>query len=105
MPFATQPRAEETTPQDKRRITIAVATLIVVVAAVSIWAALRPDAYGGSSNGCVTVTMPSSTGGALIHDCDGAAKTLCKHAFTATDKISLLTRPQCRLAGITPPIP
>ncbi len=100
MPFATQPRAEETTPRDKRRITIAVAVLIVVVAAVSIWAALRPGAYGASSNGCITVNMPSSTGGALIHDCGDAARTLCKHAFAASDKISLLTRPQCRMAGL-----
>jgi hypothetical protein len=102
MPFATQPRAEQATPRDKRRILIVVAALVVIVAAVSIWAAVRPGAYGSSGNGCVTVSMPSSTGGALIHDCGGAAKTLCKHAFTASDKISLLTRPQCRLAGLAP---
>jgi F0F1-type ATP synthase assembly protein I len=102
MPFATQPRAEEATPRDKRRILIAVAALVVVVAAVSIWAAVRPGAYGSSGNGCVTVNMASSTGGALIHDCGSAAKTLCRHAFTASDKISLLTRPQCRLAGLAP---
>ena len=102
MPFATQPRAEEATPRDKRRILIAVAMLIVVVAAVSIWAAGRPGAYGSSGHGCVTVSMASSTGGALIHDCGSAAKTLCRHAFTASDKISMLTRPQCRLAGLAP---
>jgi F0F1-type ATP synthase assembly protein I len=102
MPFATQPRAEQATPRDKRRILIVVAALVVIVAAVSIWATVRPGAYGSSGNGCVTVSMPSSTGGALIHDCGGAAKTLCKHAFTASDKISLLTRPQCRLAGLAP---
>jgi hypothetical protein len=46
--------------------------------------------------------MPSSTGGALIHECGQAAKTMCQRAFTATDKVSLLTRPQCRLAGLAP---
>jgi len=27
---------------------------------------------------------------------------MCQHAFTASDKVSLLTRPQCRLAGLAP---
>jgi hypothetical protein len=102
MPFATQPRAEQATPRDRRRILIAVATIVAVLVGVGIWAAVRPGAYGSSGNGCVTVTMPSSTGGALIHECGQAAKTMCQRAFAATDKVSLLTRPQCRLAGLAP---
>lgn len=100
MPFATQPRAEQATPRDRRRILIAVAAIVAVLVGVGIWAAVRPGAYGSSGNGCVTVTMPSSTGGALIHECGQAAKTMCHRAFAATDKVSLLTRPQCRLAGL-----
>ena len=102
MPFATQPRAEPATPRDKRRILIVCGLVVAVLVAVGIWAAVRPGAYGSSSNGCVTVNMPSSTGGALIHECGQAAKTMCRRAFTATDKVSLLTRPQCRLAGLAP---
>jgi hypothetical protein len=102
MPFATQPRAEQATPRDRRRILIAVAAIVAVLVGVGIWAAVRPGAYGSSGNGCVTVTMPSSTGGALIHECGQAAKTMCQRAFAATDKVSLLTRPQCRLAGLAP---
>ena len=79
-----------------------VAALVAVLVAVGIWAALRPGAYGSSGNGCVTVTLPSSTGGALIHQCGNAAKAMCRHAFAAGDRISLLTRPQCRLAGLEP---
>jgi len=102
MPFATQPRAEEATPRDKRRIALAGIALLAVIAAVAIWSAVKPGAYGASGHGCITVTMPSSTGGALIHQCGTAARATCKHAFAASDKVSLLTRPQCRLAGLAP---
>jgi len=102
MPFATQPRAEQATARDKRLILVVVAAIVAVLVAVGIWAAVRPGAYGASGNGCVTVSMPSSTGGALIHECGHAARTMCQHAFTASDKVSLLTRPQCRLAGLAP---
>ena len=102
MPFASQPRAEQATAKDKRRILLACTLIVAVLVAVGIWAAVRPGAYGSSGSGCVTVSMPSSTGGALIHECGQAAKTMCQRAFTATDKVSLLTRPQCRLAGLAP---
>ena len=90
------------TVRDKRRILLACGLVAAVLIAVGIWAAVRPGSYGSSSNGCVTVSMPSSTGGALIHECGQAAKTMCQRAFVASDKVSLLTRPQCRLAGIAP---
>jgi hypothetical protein len=102
MPFAATPRAEPVTSHDRRRIAVVGAAIVLVVAAVAIWAAVRPGSYDGSRAGCVTVTMPSSTGGALIHECGPAARLLCKRAFAATDRISLLTRPQCRLAGLAP---
>jgi hypothetical protein len=100
MPFASQPAAEPATAKDKRRILLACTLVVAVLVAVGIWAAVRPGAYGSSGNGCVTVNMPSSTGGALIHECGQDAKTMCKRAFIASDKVSLLTRPQCRLAGL-----
>jgi hypothetical protein len=104
MPFASQPAAEPATSRDKRRVLIVAAAVISVLAAVGIWAAVRPGAYGGSRAGCVTVTMPSSTGGALIHQCGAGARALCRHAFAGTDEVSRLTRPQCRLAGLYPPV-
>ncbi len=79
-----------------------VGAILLVLAAVAVWAAVRPGTYGSSKDGCVTVTVPSSTGGALIHQCGAGARSLCKRAYAGKDKESLLTRPQCRLAGITP---
>lgn len=79
-----------------------VLALALVVAAIAVWAAVRPGSYGRSGNGCVTVTIPSTTGGALIHQCGARARALCTHAYARTDKVSMLTRPQCKLAGLGP---
>jgi hypothetical protein len=102
MPFPAMPSAEPVTTRDKRRLAVAAGALVLVLAAIGVWAAVRPGAYGSSHAGCVTVTLPSTTGGALIHQCGAGAKALCRQAFASTDKVSLLTRPQCRLAGLTP---
>jgi len=102
MPFASTPPAEQVTGRDKRRIAAVVAAVLLVMAAVAVWAAVRPGSYGSSKDGCITVTVPSSTGGGLLHQCGQSAKATCQRAFSGTDKISVLTRPQCRLAGIAP---
>jgi len=102
MPFASLPAAEQVTSRDKRRIAAVVAAILLLLAAVAVWAAVRPGSYGSSKDGCVTVTMPSSTGGALIHQCGANARSLCKRAYAGTGKEAMLTRPQCRRAGITP---
>jgi hypothetical protein len=101
MPFPSLPAAEQVTSRDKRRIVAVVAAILLLLAAVAVWAAVRPGTYGSSKDGCITVTMPSSTGGALIHQCGANARSLCKRAYAGRDKESMLTRPQCRLAGIT----
>jgi hypothetical protein len=45
---------------------------------------------------------PSSTGGAVLHACGSDAQVMCRRAFTQHSKLALLTRPQCRLAGLAP---
>jgi len=102
MPFAAQPQAEPVTGRDKRRIVIVVAVLVAVLAGVGIWAAARPGSYGASKNGCITVTLPSTTGGALLHQCGAAARATCRQAFVGSGNVAALTRPQCRLAGLGP---
>jgi hypothetical protein len=97
------PRGESLTARQKRVFVIVGALLIVLAASVSAWAALSPGSYGRSANGCVNVVEPSSTGGAVLHACGSKAQSLCLHAFAHHSKLDLLTRPQCRLAGIAPP--
>jgi len=102
MPFASTPPAEHVSGRDKRRIAAVVVAILLVLAAVAVWAAVRPGSYGSSKDGCITVTLPSTTGGALIHQCGPAAEATCRRAYAGTGKIAQLTRPQCRLAGIEP---
>ncbi len=97
-----QPKPEPLTSRDKRGIAIVAGLILAIAAGVGIWTAVRPGTYGPSRDGCVTVTEASSTGGALVHACGSSAVTMCRAAFAHDDKLSLLTRPQCRLAGLAP---
>jgi hypothetical protein len=84
-----------------RRIAVAAGALIVVAfGGAGVWGATHADRYGRSRDGCVTVSVASSTGGALLHDCGAAARALCRTAFADHGKLALLTREQCRLAGL-----
>jgi hypothetical protein len=76
---------------------------VVSLAAIGlgVWSAAGSDPYATSANGCVSVTIPNSTGGATLRYCGAAAKSFCKSAYTSSDRISLLARPQCVLAGLT----
>lgn len=96
------PRGESLTRRQKRVFALVGCLALVVVAGLSVWAAAGPDSYGRSSNGCVNVVEPSSTGGAVLHQCGPAARALCRSAFSHTTRLDLLTRPQCRLAGLGP---
>jgi hypothetical protein len=102
MPFASIPAAEHATGRDVRRIVAVIAGIALALAAIAIWAAVRPGSYDVSRNGCITVNLPSSMGGSLLHQCGNAAKATCERAYASGDEASRLTRPQCRLAGINP---
>lgn len=75
---------------------------LAIAVAAGAYAAFSPGSYGRSSNGCVNVVEPSSTGGAVLHQCGTAARALCRSAFAHATKLDLLSRPQCRLAGLGP---
>jgi len=79
--------------------TIGAAAMLLVVAGV--WSATQRGSYGQSRAGCVTATIPSTTGGALVHGCGARARAMCRHAFRHADRLSLLIRPACRQAGLT----
>jgi hypothetical protein len=102
MPFATQPAAQPVTRRDRRRLGLVCAAVLLVFAAAGIWAVVHPGGYGASRAGCITVMLPSSTGGGLLHACGSRARADCRHAYHSSGKVSRLTRPQCRLAGLLP---
>lgn len=97
------PLGESLTPRQKRVLALAGGLLVVLAAGLGVWAAVSPGSYGRSSHGCVNVVEPSSTGGAVLHQCGGAARSLCRTAFAHHSRLDLLIRPQCRLAGLGPP--
>ena len=103
MPFASIPPAEPVTRGDRRKILTVVVVIVAVLAGIGIWAAVRPGAYDASRNGCITVNLPSSMGGSLVHQCGSRARALCADAYAGTGVAPRLYRPQCRLAGISPP--
>jgi hypothetical protein len=101
MPLLTPPPPPGTVVRgDKRRLAVIVTAVVAVLAAVGIWSAVRPGSYGESRAGCVTVTIPSSTGGGLLHECGASARRLCPNAVTSEDRLALLVRPACRRAGL-----
>jgi hypothetical protein len=95
-----RPPAEPLTRRDKRGIALVGGLILAGFAGLGIWTVVNPGGYGRSQNGCVTVTAPSSTGGGIMHECGTRAQVMCRAAFTHDDKLSRLTRPQCRLAGL-----
>src|SRR5256885_1421771 len=95
-------RGESLTPRQKRVFAIVGCAVLVLAAAVGVWAAISPGRYGQSGHGCINVTAPSSTGGSILHQCGTAARVTCRNAFAHTDRLALLIRPQCRLAGLAP---
>ena len=100
MPLLAPYQATPSEPGSKRRLAALVAVIAALIAAAGAWTVLHPGTYDQSRAGCVTVTVPSSTGGALLHECGSGARTLCQHAFSHSGRLSLLIRPACRQAGI-----
>jgi hypothetical protein len=102
------PPAEAGTAQPGRgrrpwRAAVIAAVIAVVLVAGSVWwAVAAPGTYGRSHAGCVTASVPSTTGGGLVHACGDKAKALCRVSFTQTDRLSEALRPQCRAAGLGP---
>jgi hypothetical protein len=96
------PLGESLTRRQKRVFAVLGAVLLVVLAGIGVWSLSDPGSYGRSRDGCVNVTMPSSTGGGQIHACGAKARTMCRDAFAHHDRLAMLTRTQCRLAGLGP---
>jgi hypothetical protein len=100
MPLLAPPPPSQPVRGDKRRLAVIAAVIVLVFAAVAVWSSAHPGRYDQSRAGCVTVTIPSTTGGALLHQCGAGARHLCRSAFRQHDRLSLLIRPSCRQAGL-----
>jgi hypothetical protein len=88
-------------PRGKRIVYLVVGLVVAVGVGLTVWSGLSHDKYGTSANGCVSVTIASTTGGGTLSYCGAKAKAFCASAFENSDRVSLLARPQCDLAGLT----
>jgi hypothetical protein len=93
--------ARKLTPRGKRIVYLVVAVVVAACAAVGIWSAVSSDPLATSANGCVSVTIPSSTGGEIAHYCGAQAQALCRRAFVNSDATAVAEQKQCNLAGLT----
>lgn len=101
MPLLVPPAPAQPVHGEKRRLAVIGLAVALVLAGVAAWSAVRPDSYSQSRAGCITVTIASSTGGALLHECGTRARHMCRSAFGRRDRLSLLIRPSCRGAGLS----
>jgi len=86
--------------RQKRIFAVAAVIVVVLFGGLAAWGATAHDTYGTSAHGCVSVTVPNSTGGAVLHYCGSKAQSFCQASFRSRDQVSLLARPQCVLAGL-----
>jgi hypothetical protein len=89
------------TPRGKRIAYLVVALVVAAGVAVGIWSSVSHDNYATSANGCVSLTLASSTGAGSLHYCGAQAEAFCRNSFVKSDPVSLAARPQCDLAGLT----
>lgn len=100
-PWSTASPGPPGPPSHRTRVLFAAALVLglVVVLAVAAWTLADPDGFR-SGNGCIDITYPSSTGGALIHRCGGPARDTCLAAGTAPAPLVEATRRECLAAGL-----
>jgi hypothetical protein len=85
---------------DKRRLVLIGVAIALAFGAVAAWSATRPGGYEQVRSGCVTITIPNSMGGAMLHACGSQARLMCRSAAGHDDRLSLLIRPHCRAADL-----
>jgi len=93
--------ARSLTPRGKRIVYLVVGLIVAACVAVGVWSALSSDPLAKSANGCVSVTVASTTGGGVEHYCGAQAKAFCRESFANSDPSSVAAQKQCDLAGLT----
>ena len=68
------------TPRAKRIAYLIAALVVAAGAAIGVWSAVSHDDYATSANGCVSLTVASSTGGTSC--CTGSRGAGCSRLST-----------------------
>ena len=103
MPVRTNPLERGLTRRQKRIMAIVIGAVLLVFVGLGLWGSLVRDSYSRSANGCVNVTVASSTGGGVLHYCGADARNFChSSSVTGSSPLAQRARPQCVLAGLLP---
>ena len=94
----TNPRAVRISPRQKRIFAIAAVLVVVLFGGLAAWGATTHDTYGTSAHGCVSVTVPNSTGGAVLHYC-GSTGAVVLPGLVPVPRPGLAARPAAVRAG------
>jgi len=89
-------------PRQKRLLIIICAIVAATAIGGGIYGAVSSDSLQTSSNGCISLNIPGSIGGQMLHECGSQAKTTCRVAYAHSDAVSLAERTACQQAGLPP---
>jgi hypothetical protein len=87
-----------TSPRRERRLLFAVIAVLAIAVVAVLFATLRGDS-SEIGQGCIRLTVPSSTGGATLRACGQEAARWCSSAEARQGTIVREARAQCRRAG------
>jgi hypothetical protein len=85
--------------RQRRALYATVGGLLAAVVALAAYGAVAHDPSTTSGHGCVSVTVASTTGGAILHECGRAAERWCRMEAQRHGPLASVAGPQCRLAG------
>jgi hypothetical protein len=99
-PNYRQQRGEPLSRREWRALSVVGAAVVLAGAGVGIWELATPGG-GEGGRGCVSVVVPSSTGGGTITHCGAGAKSWCAAEATAHGPLAQLARSACRRADLS----
>lgn len=100
------PPTSPLTPRERRVVMWVLAGVLVLLIALSaaVWSfSDRSSSPVRSGESCVTVSIASSMGGVVEHECGAAARDWCQAAYAGRDAHAEAVQKECRAVGILPP--
>ena len=102
-PNYRQQQGQALTSNEKRGTVVLGAVVLLTGAGLGIWALVGGGSGGGSTSvkgPCVSVAIPSSTGGGEVRQCGDAARQWCATEATGSGLVASEIKAACRHAGL-----
>ena len=89
-------------PRERRTALVLGALMLLTGAGVGAWELAKPGSGGNGGRLCVSIVVPSSTGGATLTYCGRPAKTWCAAESERPDALGTQAEAACRRKGLWP---